>query len=391
MVLCGFLSGLGCSEKKVQEPISLTLWLDATDGELEFFKCAAGEYGKSHPNVSVEFQSTSFSDLKPKLLGRPLSATKPDIVFLVHDWIGELATKKILRPLDKPREEQLEQTVQGLTYEGSLYALPMSFGVVALLYNRAFVQKPPKNFVELIALGRRLATTKEVIPLLFDNKNFYYHAPFFFGFGAKLFDEKGRCTLSSQEAIESINFSMNLERDGIVPPKANHSAMVNLFCSGQVAMIITGPWDWERIKASGIEASVALLPLLPKGQKPKPFVGIHGFAITQSSQQPEEARKFLDFLTSKEIQRRALDELGRMPAAISIYSDSSIPKPAQAFYAQARDAVSMPNGPEMVQVWQQMNWAMARCFTRQELPEATLRRVSATIDSMSAKSRGRIP
>ena len=391
LALCGLLSALGCTEKQALEPITLTMWLDASDGELEFYKSAAGEYGKANPRVSVEFVSTTFADLKPKLLGRPLSATAPDIVFLVHDWIGELATKKVLRPLAKPKEVQLEQSVQGLTYEDSLYALPMSFGVVSLIYNRALVKKAPQNFVELVAMARRLKSTKNVIPLLYDNKNFYYHAPFFFGFGAKLFDEKGRCSLSSPEAIESINFSLNLERDEIVPLKANHSAMVNMFCSGQVAMIITGPWDWVRIKQSGVEAAVAPLPLLPKGQKPKPFIGIHGFAITSSSQQAEQARKFIDFLTSPKIQRRALDKLGRMPTAISIYGDATIPKPAQVFFAQAQEAISMPNGPEMVQVWQQMNWAMARCFTRKETPEVILRKVSTTIDAMSAKSRGRIP
>ncbi len=383
---------LGCLEgPKTVKPVNLTIWLDASDGELEFYKCAVGEYQKKHALVTVDFVSTTFADLKPKLLGRPVSATKPDVVFLVHDWIGELATKKVLRPLRKPNEEQLLQGVEGLTYNGSLYGLPMSFGVVALIYNRKLVKTQPKNFVELISMGRRLAATKKIIPFLYDNKNFYYHAPFFFGFGAQLFDQKGRCTLSSAEAINSVDFALNLERDGIVPLKANHSAMVNLFCSGKVAMIMTGPWDWERIKQSGVEASVAPLPLLPKGQKTKPFVGINGFAITRSSQEPEEARKLIDFFTSLPIQRRALDRLGRMPTAVKVYEDKTIPQRAQVFYRQAKSAISMPNGPEMAQVWQQMNWALSRSFTRKELPDVILRKVSTAVEGISAKSRGHIP
>ena len=285
----------------------------------------------------------------------------------------------------------LEQSLEALTYEGELYGLPLSFNVIALVCNGALVKTPPANFVELIALGRRLNATKGIVPLLYDNRNFYYHAPFFFGYGASLFDRDGKCVVDSRESIASVEFSMGLERDGIVAPRANHSAVLNLFCSGRVAMVITGPWDLERMKSCGIDVKVAPIPRLARGELARPFLGVKAIALTSFSRHPNEARAFMQHLVSTSAQSRAMEELSLLPCAIEVYESRAVDGNSDAFLRQAKRSVAMPNGEEMAEVWQQMNWALDRCFAREEEPEFFLQQVSNLIDAHISRRKGRMP
>jgi len=421
---------VGCDEAPPPpvQPTTLTVWLDASEAELEFFKGVAAELAGRCGDVRLELTAQPFAALKPKFLGRPAGATEPDILYLVNDWVGELAGAGMLAALEPPDHAVLPQTLEGLTYRGRLYALPKSFGVVALVYNRDLIKKPPATFDEVAALAGRhdqavrgdQAGRGEVWPLLYDNKNFFYHAPFFFGFGATLFDGEGRASVGSKAAIDSLKYVVQFETDRVVPPKANHAAAVNLFCAGKVGAILTGPWDTERIRASGVPAEVALLPDLPGGRRSRPFVGIHGFAVASGCRHPELARRAIDELTSVAVQRRALAELGRLSVATAVYEDlrkasgdggvrhaqaagqpsagrspagrsPAVERDAQVFYEQARLGFPMPNGPEMTEVWQYMQWVLTRSFAEPGAVEDTVRQAVEAIDKRGQGTEGRVP
>ena len=63
----------------------------------------------------------------------------PDIGPL--DWVGELATAELIRPLDDlidpaVLEDYLPTTVDALRFNDQLYGMPESFETVALFYNK---------------------------------------------------------------------------------------------------------------------------------------------------------------------------------------------------------------------------------------------------------------
>src|SRR6185369_7691818 len=117
----------------------------------------------------------------------------------------------------------------------------------------------------------------------------------------------------------------------ILPKKVNQSAMINMFNSGQVGMIIAGPWSLGELEKNRINYGMSLLPVLENGNRLQPFVGVKGFAVHAKSRYPEEAQKVVEFLTGKEMEILAMKELDVLPCIQSIYEKGKIPDKINGF------------------------------------------------------------
>ena len=365
--ICLLLFLCSC-ENNEKSRINISIWLDALDKEMEFVKKSAGLFEKEYPNVKINFKFIQFSNLKPSFIGQSKDSYEPDIIFFTNDWIGELAEKRLILPLNESvnYNDFLPITIEGLKYKNKLYALPQSFEVIALVYNKKLIPKPPVDIKQMIQISQKLQK-ENIYGLMYDNKNFYYHFPWFYGYGGRIFDSKEKFIIPNEQAINSFQFAFSLENEyRIIPSKSNYSAMMNMFCSNQVGMIITGPWSLGEIEKNKISYGVASLPLLENRRHPAPFLGIKCCAISKLSRYPDTAQKIIEFFTSSKIQKMSMTQLGIMPSLKSIYSQGKIPENLQGFYEQAKYAVPMPTTPKMKYVWQEYNWALGRIFDNQE-------------------------
>ena len=370
-------SVLSCSNN-ISDRIELKIWLDAPDKEMEFLKKTAKLFEEENPKVKISFRLIQFNKLKPTFIGQLKSNKEPDIIFLVNDWIGELAEKKLILPLDSDYVGFIHKIIKGLKYKDRLYAMPRTFDVVAILYNKELVPRPPRNVGEMINIANKLSQ-RRLYGLMYDNKNFYYHFPWFYGFGGRIFDRQGNFLPPDSNAVKSFEFAVGLEKDKkIIPQKSNYSAMINMFSSGQAGMIITGPWALDEIEKNNIRYGVAPLPLLPDGNHPAPLMGIKGCAVTSFSRYPDIAKKAVEFFTSEKIQRLAVNELKMMPCIKSIYKEK-ISDQMKGFYEQSKYAVPMPTSPKIKYVWQEYNWALGMAFENRKDIKKYLDQASAKI------------
>lgn len=355
---------LSCNDNNSfsKERVNITIWLDAFDKEMEFLKKTAKLFEEQNREIKIKFKFIQFNNLKPTFVGQPKDSGEPDIIFLANDWIGELAEKKLIKPINGEYNDFLPLTLEGLKYNNKLYALPRSFEVIALVYNRKLIPKPPANVKQMIEIASDLQK-KGIYGLMYDNKNFYYHFPWFYAYGGRLFDSKSKFIVPGKGGIDSFKFAVSLEDDyRIIPQKCNYSAMMNMFCSNQAGMIIAGPWSLGELEKNNIKYGIVPLPVLDNGKHPAPFLGIKSCAVTTLSHYPAAAQKVIEFFTSLQIQKMAMKELGVMPCMKSIYKEGKLPQQVQGFYEQAKYAISMPTTPKMKYVWQEYNWALTQSF-----------------------------
>lgn len=357
------LWGCSDSEFRSQSFSTLEVWLDADAKTLEILKEIAGNFEKDGRKYKTNFRKIGFDDLKPTILGSvKRKNTKPDLIMFSSDWLGELAKQKIVIKSELPQviaSDYLDQAKEAMRYQENFYGRPWSLDCIALLYNRNFIASPPADFAELSSVAEKLP--EGVFPLLYDNKNFYFHVPWLHSFAGKIF-ENGKILPDCSKAAESFDFAWQLEHDfGIVPPKANQPAAINLFCARQAAMTINGPWIINEVRRNEIDFGVGAIPSIKENARP--YVGVKGFAITTFCTNTDAATELLDLLTSRSTIERLSKESLLVPCYKSLANSEKIPDWIKGFLKQAKDGVLIPSDPAMKFCWAELNRALRIRFT----------------------------
>ena len=340
----------------------LLIWFSGSAKEQDFLNNTINSFKTDFADIKIELQSFNFNNLKPSILGVTESqSAKPDIVMFASDWLGELVEKKVLVSVSETSNQHfLPIAIKAMKYKNKIYGFPYSLETIALIYNPELVATPPEDLKALTEL--KFSRQDNIYPLLYDNKNFYFHAPWFHSFGARIFQDEN-LNIAGQKAADSLDFALALEQKyKLVAPKSNQPAAINLFCAGKAAMTINGPWIIPDLELNKVSYRVCPIP----GQtpeKPAPtFVGIKGLGITSFCKEADSAEKFLKFLTSANNILKAAENSIFIPCVSSIKKQNFDSKWIKGFINQAEHGILMPANPEMKYVWSEMNRALRLKF-----------------------------
>lgn len=371
------LLGLCACQPTGSDSVVLNIWLDSNEKEMRFFQSLRRRFEQSHPHIRLRLRFISFADLKPRYRGAAREGSEPDLVYLMSDWVGELAEDQLLLALPSPSGQALAFSQESMRYQNQNFAQPFVFQVAALIRNIQQVPQAPVQIAASPPVGVSL------YPLMYDNRNFYFHAAWLHAFGGRLFDAQGRFSLTRAPLLQSLRFALDLEKSGWISAHSSASASLNLFSAGKVAMIISGPWALSFPQANGISYAVSPWPRIAAPHPPRPFVGVKGFGINPRSRYPQAARAWLAYLSSYSVQQRVLQELDNLPVQADVYTQNQIPAEKQQFYTQALQGVPMPNHPLMKDVWQEMNWVLNQAF---EQPLSLERWVDQALQRLKQKA-----
>jgi maltose-binding protein MalE len=317
----------------------------------------------------VEVQVVPDAEYKNKLsLAAPVGEG-PDIGGpIAHDWIGEFAAQDIALEINNDRVSDMagfnEAGVQGFSYEGKLYGLPVFVESVALFWNKDIAgDTPPATFEELIEKSKEYTKDDQygfVMPILEQ----YHTYGFLTGYGGYIFKydpAKGYdindVGINNEGAVKGVELIKQIVDAKIMPESVMdrtnmHSISTETFSTGKAAYTINGPWTIEDLKKNNINFGVAPIPALPDGEAPKPFMGIQGFFVSAYSKSPEQALAVVDCMTNEESTVTLAQGYNKVPARAASFEAAFKDNTDFAGFAeQAENAVPMPNIPEMSQVW----------------------------------------
>jgi arabinogalactan oligomer/maltooligosaccharide transport system substrate-binding protein len=312
----------------------------------------------------------------------------PDLFIFAHDRVGDWAEAKVVEPIEfwmteKHADAFIFKAIDALCYKDSLYGLPMAFKSTALYYNKALVPSPPTSTKELLALGRKLTDVQAGnYGLVYDNVKLYFHAPWLFGFGGKIFDAKGRVKIDSPQARQAMAFAAALGRKGgIVPPEASSTLTTTLFNKGKAAMAISGPWMLGELSPK-LRVGVAPLPTITANGKPaSPFLGAEGVMMSAKSKRKAAGFRAMTYLTGdRAAVARALS--ARQPVANHAAWKNARVKAdpvLRAFRAQLDSATVMPGTPQMRLVWSPYDMALQKVMSGRATPGQALKEAAAEV------------
>jgi multiple sugar transport system substrate-binding protein len=241
---------------------------------VNWWKAAAAEFKKTHPNVTVKInnivttsESTYYSKLD--LLERS-SSTSPDVVYEDSFLVQSDAAAGYLQPMPQLKNfsewKALYPTFQKVTeYNGTPYAMMTETDVQQVYFDKALLVKAglpanwkPTNWNSLLTAAEAVkAKDPGVIPLwiytgtpLGEASSFRGFQVLLFGTGSRLYDAKtGKWEASGPGFNQVFNFLAALHSKGLEEPTSywsnpNAGTVLNsqLMPKQKVAMAIDGSW-----------------------------------------------------------------------------------------------------------------------------------------------------
>ena len=324
--------------------------------------------------ATIQVVTKNFGDIRDNL-GTVAAADAPDVITAAHDWTGQLAANGLVQPLYPSRAIRSQfpsYTLNAFSYGTAvkkLYGLPVAVENIGLVVNTKLA-KVPTTFKQLeteaLAQKKKARIGFGIAVQQGSGGDAYHMYPFFSGLGGYIFGTNSAGNLDpSNIGVANKTFIKNAplvdkwNKERLISSKVDGAAAQNAFLKGQAAFWITGPWNADTLKKSGLKFKVIQMPAIVKPSVP--FLGVQGFMVTKFAATHGVGGAATDLVTNYMATPSAQTQLaaanGRPPA--NVKAKSSDPVLAQ-FSAASKGGVPMPNIPQMNSVWGDLGQAWVK-------------------------------
>lgn len=288
-------------------------------------------------NVTIEVLGLESADLKQKVSLDALNKEGAYDLAMVDDpWMPEFTEANVLENLTKMGYKEDEDFVkQSLDVgknpysTGDIYALPFSGNVQFLFYNKDVLKsnnlQVPTTWEDVLNISKTVngkdGEVGYVIRGQQGNPIVSDYLPILWAYGGDVFDKDWNVTVDSKEGKESLQMYIDLLNNGANYEKNDIVAAVS---SGKAALSLGWP-SWY-ISGENSTVEYAVIPNKVNESSEAHSTGMIGnwmMGVTANSRNKEMALKFLQYVTSKEVQVEAAEK-GGVPTRRSVLSDSSL-------------------------------------------------------------------
>jgi maltose/maltodextrin transport system substrate-binding protein len=271
---------------------------------------------------------------------------------------------------------------EAVTHNKQIWGYPLALEAVSLIYNKKIVTgKPPAQLSEIPAFAKDLkAKNPKVIPIMWDYNTPYFSWPFLASDGGYPFKkvEGGYDTkdigVNNAGAVKGLQAIVDLINAGIMPKGASYSVMEQKMSSGELAMMVNGPWSWVDLRKSGIDFDLAPVPGVD-GNPGRPFVGVLSAYINRATPNADLAVQFLEkyVCTADGLKTINNDVTIGVPALKTLLDEMAASNPLiKITYENAQNGVVMLNIPQIGKFWSSMAAAFQIATNGQATPQAAL-------------------
>lgn len=345
-----------------EQPESLHMWVNAEDIQVEAYEEIAANF-TDETGIDVEITPYDMLEQTEGISLDGPSGQGPDLFFQPHDRVGDIYLQGLAADLEFTEEqvEKLEsynkEALQSFNFEGSQVGIPAVVETYGMFVNTDLVDEIPETADELLEMARDL-TDGDTYGFLGDMQNLYFMYPFITSEGAYLFaqDDEGNYDpqdigLDSPEAVAGLEYYQTFFEEDLIPQGTDLEVASSLFSDGKVGMIIDGPWAISEYReALGDSLQVVEFPEY-NGEAMNTFSGNKGWVVNYYSENTYWATELALYLTNAESSEIYYNKAGELPAHLDVEIDDEFMQP---IFEQTQNSHSMPNIPEMNQVWDPM-------------------------------------
>ena len=309
-----------------------------------------------------------------------------DIILGDVIWTAELAESGWISDLSDrfPKSQQqaiLPGSVQAIIYNGKPYGMPWYTDTGLLYYRKDLLEKsgydgPPKTWDELKQMTRKVRAESDIkFGFLFQGARYEGGVcdacEFIWGHGGNVLDpsDPTRVVIDSPQAIAGLETERSMITDGISPEtvtvyKEDESA--GPFLNGDAVFLRNWPYIYALIgtpdypKLEPEQVGVSELPS-SDGKPGNGTVGDQPLYLSTSSQYPDAAWKFIEFVTASEQQKFRALEGSYLPTISDLYDDPEI-QDSVPVVALAKEALQHTLPRPVTPYYSDMSLEMAEQF-----------------------------
>ncbi len=315
-------------------------------GYAKALEIAVEAYKAQNPSVEVERLELTGGGLLDKVtIAMREGSSAYDVIMLDDPWAPDFMAKGWLADLDqlgggvdedfvKPARDVSRYPVGS----GPYYAVPFVGNVELFAYNKAMFDKHglsrPGSWTDVLAAAKTISEAEDGIAgAVFRGKKanpiVTGFLPILWAHGARIVNAEGNAGLDSQAALDALDLYLNLAK---YAPKGvetyNSSEVRDAIQSGATAMAIEVWPSWvpsmDDPAASKVVGQIEIMAAPGQVEGPKPMLGTWLVAVPATSERPDTARDFIDFLTSPAMQKHLALEVGTPPTRASVYADQEV-------------------------------------------------------------------
>jgi multiple sugar transport system substrate-binding protein len=311
-------------------------------------------------NVTIEVLGLEAPDLKKKIsLDSQNRIGAYDLAMADDPWMPEFVEAGIFENLTElgyePDPDFVKASIDIARHpygQGDLFALPFAGNVQLLFYNKEVINSAglslPESWADVLNIAKTIHEKGKIgyvirgqqgNPIVGD------FLPILWAHGGDLFDDNWNVTVNTPQAREALNLYIQLLANGANFERNDIVASVS---GGNAAMSLGWP-SWY-ISGENASAGYASIPARARTNSPEFATGMIGnwmMGVTANSANTELALKFLEYVTSAEVQKKAA-EFGGVPTRTSVFTDSELAAKFPHFatiLASTQNSVVRPRTP----------------------------------------------
>ena len=293
----------------------------------DYILSSIAEFERLNPDVAaVKWVDVAWADMERKLLSSVAAGTAPDVANLNPQFSSKLAE---FNALEDPTLFLAPETIASYhpavwssnRLKGQYFGIPWYLSASIAIYNRSIFEQAgvgfPDAIEEIPMIGRaiRKATGKYTYFPSFDGgepmENYVL-------LGGGISNDLPAFGLSDPSVRKLLRYYAELYSSGSVPPSVlieGHQKAVDLFQSGELAMLLSGMQMLRNIElnAPGLMADIVVKPH-PNADQGRTNIAAMNLVVPRQTEYPEEAFRFIIFMTSPEKQTEMAKRVPVLPS-----------------------------------------------------------------------------
>ena len=385
-----------------EEPTRLEVWhtFGANSTDERIFLSAVEAFEAAHPDINVEPVRIPYLQNLQQFINSSQGGEAPDVVRLSDTELGRIGHISVeglplledlrphLTPVQRSRFEP--RALNAMRYGAALYAIPVSQGCLALVYNKSLfdeagVAYPADDWTtdDLVAAAQAL-TRDDILGIALPLKWSYWFIPFLTGFGGSLFDVADNPTLDSPGSAEALEWFLDLERvHGVAVSSTGIEAMSTRFQLSGAAMVLDGSWNWNAYVAAGLDLGLAVMPVVAEtGRRMGPMFSVFGWGVSKQSAAKVESVKLALWLSSYDVQKDFAVETYMIPTDLALTQDPDIAANAtlNGYLRQVEFGTEVPTTRATYMIFEQLDTALELTSTGEMDAQSALQAADAEME-----------
>ncbi|AXA39631.1 MULTISPECIES: extracellular solute-binding protein [Rhizobium] len=354
-------------------------------------------FAKANPDIKVNLEFVPYEGLHDKTVLAQGSGGGYDVVLFDVIWPAEYATNKVLvdvssRVTDEMKKGVLPGAWTTVQYDSKYYGMPWILDTKYLFYNKEILEKagiktPPKTWDELTEQAKTIKDKGLLAtPIAWSwsqaEAAICDYTTLVSAFGGD-FLKDGKPAFQTGGGLDALKYMVSSYSSGLTNPNSKEfleEDVRKVFENGDAAFALNWTYMYNMAndpKDSKVAGKVGVVPAPGVAGKSEASAvnGSMGLGITSASKHPDEAWKYITFMTSQATQN-AYAKLS-LPIWASSYEDPAVTKGQEELISAAKIGLAAmyprPTTPKYQELSTALQQAIQESLLGQSSPEDALK------------------